>query len=174
MNFICKVKILIVCIFTLVLLFSCTNPFAPKFDDNIDNGGPPISDQTTIEGIFQNFQYAYTFNDTLIYGNLLSSDFTFTYRDYENGYDVNWGRDEEMRTTNGLFQNSQRLDLIWNNIVTSTIDSLDANIVRSFNLNITFNPTDVVRIDGRVNLSLKQDPESKKWQITRWLDESNF
>ena len=79
-----------------------------------------------------------------------------------------------MRTTNGLFQNSERLDLIWNNIVLSTIDSLDANIVRSFNLNITFNPTDVVRIDGRVNLSLQQDPESKKWRITRWLDESNF
>jgi len=173
-NFICKVKIFSAVILLLILIFSCTNPFAPKFDDNIDNGGPPISDQTTIEGVFQNFQYAYTFNDTLIYGNLLSSDFTFTYRDYENGYDVNWGRDEEMRTTNGLFQNSQRLDLIWNNIVTSTIDSIDANIVRSFNLNITFNPTDVVRIDGRVNLSLKQDPESKKWHITRWFDESNF
>jgi hypothetical protein len=56
----------------------------------------------------------------------------------------------------------------------STIDSLDANIVRSFNLNITFNPTDVVRVDGRVNMLLKKDPVSKKWRITRWLDESNF
>jgi len=174
LNSICKIKILSVVIFTGLVTTSCTNPFAPRFDDNIDNGSPPISDQTTIEGVFQNFQYAYTFKDTLIYGNLIASDFTFTYRDYENGYDVNWGRDEDMRTTNGLFQNSERLDLIWNNIVLSTIDSLDANIVRSFNLNITFNPTDVVRIDGRVNLSLRQDPDSKKWQITRWLDESNF
>lgn len=156
------------------LIYACTNPFAPKLDDNLDNGGPPISDQTTIEGLFQNFQYAYSFEDTLIYGNLISPDFTFTYRDYEQGYDVNWGRDEEMRTTNGLFQSAQRLDLIWNNIVLSTVDSLNASVVRSFNLNITFNPTDVVRIDGRVNVSLEQNPVTKKWYMKRWIDESNF
>ncbi len=156
------------------IVYSCTNPFAPKLDADFDSGAPPISDQTTIEGVFQNFQYSYTFKDTLIYGNLITPNFTFTYRDYENGYDVNWGRDEEMRTTYGLFQNSERLDLIWNNIVLSTIDTLDANIVRSFNLNITFNPTDVVRIDGRVNVSLKKDPATQKWYMTRWIDESNF
>lgn len=174
MNFINVIKFILASLSMLIILSACTNPFAPKFEEEIDGGGPPISDQTTIEGVFQNFQYAYTFKDTLIYGNLISSDFVFTYRDYENGYDVSWGRDEEMRTTYGLFQNSERLDLIWNNILLSTIDSLDANIVRSFNLNITFNPTDVVRVDGRVNLLLKQDAESKKWRITRWIDESNF
>jgi len=174
LNHIYKGKILTGILFILVMIYACTNPFAPKFDADFDSGGPPISDQSTIEGVFQNFQYAYTFKDTLIYGNLITSDFTFTYRDYENGFDVTWGRDEEMRTTNGLFQNSQRLDLIWNNIVLSTIDTLDANIVRSFNLNITFNPTDVIRIDGRVNVSLKLDPVSNKWRITRWIDESNF
>ena len=174
MNFICKIKILSGIILIIILGYSCTNPFAPKYDEDFDNNTPPISDQTTIEGIFQNFQYAYTFKDTLIYGNLIASDFVFTYRDYENGFDVSWGRDEEMRTTNGLFTNSERLDLIWNNILLSTVDSLDANIVRSFNLNITFNPTDVVRVDGRVNMLLKKDPISKKWRITRWLDESNF
>ena len=110
----------------------------------------------------------------MIYGQLLTPDFIFTYRDYEQGFDVSWGRDEEMRTTDGLFKNSERLDLIWNNIVLSTIDTLDANVVRSFNLNITFNPTDVVRVDGRVNLSLRKDPETKQWAITRWIDESNF
>ncbi|MGD8305835.1 MAG: hypothetical protein PVF17_04200, partial [Ignavibacteria bacterium] len=75
---------------------------------------------------------------------------------------------------NGLFRNTERLDLIWNNIVLSTVDSLNANIVRSFNLNVTFNPTDVVRIDGRVNLSLRKNPDTQKWRITRWIDESNF
>lgn len=158
----------------LTLLLGCTNPFAPAYDEDYDDNRPPISDLTTIEGVFQNFQYAYTFKDTLIYGELIGSDFVFTYRDYEQGFDVSWGRDDEMQTTFGLFENSQRLDLIWNNIVLSSIDSLDANIVRSFNLNITFNPTDVVRVDGRVNLSLSQDPETKRWRITRWLDESNF
>ena len=105
---------------------------------------------------------------------MIAPDFNFTYRDYEQGFDVSWARDEEMRTTYGLFRNSQRLDLIWNNIVFSTTDSLNANIVRSFNLNITFNPTDVVRVDGRVNLTLRKDIETSKWQITQWIDESNF
>jgi hypothetical protein len=87
---------------------------------------------------------------------------------------VSWGRDEEMRTTNGLFQTSQRLDLIWNNIILATEDSLSASIVRSFNLTITFNATDVVRVDGRVNLSLRKNILTKKWAINRWIDESNF
>jgi hypothetical protein len=79
-----------------------------------------------------------------------------------------------MKTTYGLFQNTQRLDLIWNNIILSSKDSLTANIVRGFNLTITFNPTDVVRIDGRVNMNLSRNPETKKWKITNWRDESNF
>lgn len=129
---------------------------------------------TTIDGVFQNFQYAYTFQDTTIYGKLLSDDFTFTYRDYDQGFDVSWGRDEEMKTTYGLFRNTQRLDLIWNNIILSTQDSLTANIVRGFNLTITFNPTDVVRIDGRVNLNFRKIQPSGIWQITSWRDESSF
>lgn len=158
----------------LISLIGCTNPFAPKLDDNFENLKPPISDQKDIAGVFQNFQYAYTFKDTIIYSGLVNNDFTFTYRDYDQGFDVTWGRDEEMRTTYGLFQNTQRLDLIWNNIVLFTEDSLTANIVRSFNLTITFNPTDVIRVDGKVNLTLEKDSESKIWQINRWVDESNF
>jgi hypothetical protein len=169
-----KYKIQILFFLFLIVAFGCTNPFAPAFDENYDDNRPGISDLTTIEGVFQNFQYSYSFKDTLIYGQLIAEDFIFTYRDYDQGFDVSWARDEDMRTTDGLFQNSDRLDLIWNNIVLSTEDSLTANIIRSFNLNITFNPTDVVRVDGRVNLSLRKDADTKKWQITRWIDESNF
>lgn len=104
----------------------------------------------------------------------MTQDFIFTYRDYDQGFDVSWGRDDEMRTTLGLFQNVQRLDLVWNNIILLTQDSLTANVVRSFNLTIIFNPTDVIRVDGRVNLALKKNPDNAKWQISRWLDESNF
>ncbi len=156
------------------MILGCTNPFAPKLDENFQDVKPPVSDQKDIAGVFQNFQYAYTFKDTTIYGALLASDFTFTYRDYDKGFDVSWGRDEEMRTTYGLFETSQRLELIWNNIVLSTEDSLTANVIRSFNLTITFNATDVVRVDGRVNLSLKKDINTKRWKIYSWIDESNF
>lgn len=158
----------------IILLAGCKNPFAPAFDEEANNGNTTISDQKTIEGVFQNFQYAYTFKDTTIYGKLITEDFIFTYRDYEVGFDVSWGREEEMKTTWGLFQNSQRLDLIWNNIILSSVDTLTANIVRGFNLTITFNPTDVIRVDGRVNMALKRETKDSKWQISRWIDESNF
>lgn len=156
---------------SLLFLFGCVNPFAPKLDENISGEDGLITDQTSIGGLFQNFQYAYTFKDTTIYGDLLAKDFIFTYRDYDLGADISWGREEEMRVTYGLFQNAQRLDLIWNEIVSISGDS--TNVVRSFDLTITFNPTDIIDVDGRINLTLRKS-EEKKWQITNWLDESNF
>jgi hypothetical protein len=150
---------------------SCFNPFAPELDKNLGSGKGLISDQKSIDGVFQNFQYAYTFKDTLIYSKLLDKNFTFTYRDYDIGADVSWGRDEEMKVSYGLFQNSQRLDLVWNNIISITGDS--SRIIRSFNLTITFNPTDILYLDGRVNLELVKNNE-RKWKILRWIDESNF
>jgi len=159
---------------SVIISAGCKNPFAPAFDHSSGNSSSTLSDLKTVDGVFQNFQYAYTFKDTSIYGQFISQDFIFTYRDYDQGFDVSWGRDDEMKATYGLFQNTQRLDLIWNNTVLSSIDSLSATIVRSFNLTITFNPTDVIRLDGRVNLSLKKSPSSGKWQITKWIDETNF
>ncbi len=158
-------------IILIISLLSCINPFAPKIDNSLGSESSLISDQKSIQGVFDNFQYAYTFKDTTIYGKLLSSDFTFVYRDYTNEIDVAWGRDEEMKVTNGLFNNSERIDLIWNNIISTTNDS--TNIVRSFNLTVTFNPTDIIFVDGRVNLNLKKNAENK-WQIINWIDESNF
>ncbi|GBD90504.1 hypothetical protein BMS3Abin04_01221 [bacterium BMS3Abin04] len=163
--------IILVLIILIFSLLSCINPFAPKIDNSLGSESSLISDQKSIQGVFDNFQYAYTFKDTTIYGKLLSSDFTFVYRDYTNEIDVAWGRDEEMKVTNGLFNNSERIDLIWNNIISITNDS--SNIVRSFNLTVTFNPTDIIFVDGRVNLNLKKNAENK-WQIVNWIDESNF
>lgn len=151
-------------------MISC-NPFAPELDVNLGSGGSLITDQKTIDGVFQNFQYAYSFRDTLIYSQLLNRDFTFSYRDYDLGADISWGRDEEMRVSSGMFQNTQRLDLTWNNIISMTTDS--THVVRSFNLTITFNPTDIIFIDGRANLTLEKDA-SMKWRIKHWIDESNF
>ncbi len=151
-------------------LYSCVNPFAPKIDETLGEAKGLISDQSDVEGVFQNFQYAYAFKDTLIYSQLLNKDFSFSYRDYDIGADISWGRDEEMKVSSGLFQNSHRLDLVWNNINSISGDS--TRIVRSFNLTIAFNPTDIIFIDGRVNLTLIK--ENNKWKILRWVDESNF
>lgn len=157
-----------------LIIAGCKNPFAPSLDNDPGNDNSVLSDLKNVDGVFQNFQYAYVFKDTTIYGKLLDGEFLFTYRDYDQGIDVSWGRDEEMKTTYGLFQNSQQLDLIWNNEVLNSQDSLSATIIRTFSLNITFNPTDIVRVNGRVNLSLKKNPATQTWAIVKWIDESNF
>ncbi len=157
-----------------LIIAGCKNPFAPSLDNEPGNDNSVLSDLKNVDGVFQNFQYAYVFKDTTIYGKLLDGEFLFTYRDYDQGIDVSWGRDEEMKTTYGLFQNSQQLDLIWNNEVLNSQDSLSATIIRTFSLNITFNPTDIVRVNGRVNLSLKKNPATQTWAIVKWIDESNF
>jgi hypothetical protein len=161
-------------ILPLVLFFGCDNPFSPSLDESDENGSV-ISDLKDPEGVFQNMQYAYTFKDTLIYGELISPEFIFTFHDYEQGFDDSWERESEMRTTYRLFQSSQRLDLIWNNIIVSTIDSATANIVRGFNLTVNFNSSNLpYQAYGNVNMSLKKDMQTGKWQITRWVDESNY
>jgi hypothetical protein len=155
----------------LSLVPGCLNPFAPGIDNSPAN---PSCDPTTVEGIFQCFQTAYTFRDTLAYGQLLAGNFVFVYRDYEVGIDVTWGRDEEMRVTHGLFQNSQNLDLIWNNFVTRTETDTTATAVRGFNLTVTYNPSSIDRVDGYANLTMAREHKDEQWRITLWRDESNF
>ena len=158
----------------LLLAAAACNPFAPAIEDAADGGDNLITDQTTVDGLFQNFRYAYTFKDTTIYGGLLAHNFTFTFRDYERRVDENWGRDEEMRITWHLFQNASSLNLVWNNIVGFSGDSLRSSVTRSFNLTVTFNPNDVVRVDGRVSLDLERPLATDPWKITQWRDESNY
>ncbi|MCX7930275.1 MAG: hypothetical protein N2663_06110 [Chlorobi bacterium] len=157
----------------VTLLSGCTNPFAPRLlDQPLSSAG--LSDQRSIDGVFQNFRIAYATKDTLTYGKLLASSFAFLYRNYERGVDLSWGRDEEMITTAGLFQAAQTLDLVWNDIVLSSGDSTAHDIARGFVLTITFSPSDIVRIQGRVNLRLVRSRSTDPWTIAVWRDESNY
>jgi hypothetical protein len=79
-----------------------------------------------------------------------------------------------MRATYGLFQNTQSLDLIWNNFVTRTETDTTATAVRSFNLTVTYNPSNIDRVDGYANLTLQRPAPGSPWTITLWRDESNF
>ena len=162
--------------FLLMFLFTSCNPFAPGLDESLGEGSSILGDPATIDGIFLNMKYAYTFRDTTIYGQLLNSGFSFVFRDYDRGVEVTWGRDEEMQTTRGLFQNVQRLDLVWNNIIALSTDSLStqASVSRNFNLTVSFNPSDIIRVDGYATLALVRSDPQKAWQIVRWRDESNF
>jgi len=155
----------------LALFTGCLNPFAPGRDDS---PAESTCDPTTIDGVFRCFQAAYTFRDTSVYGQLLGADFIFVYRDYEKGIDVTWGRHDEMRTTYGLFQNAQRLDLIWNIYLARTEDDTSANVIRGFSLTITFNPSDIQPVTGYANFTFRRARTTDPWKIVRWRDESNF
>lgn len=156
-----------------VLSARCTNPFAPALSDQPADA-PMIGDQRTVEGVFQNFRYAYLFRDTLVYGRLLDRQFSFVYRNYDRGIDVTWGRDEDMLATHSLFTAALQLDLVWNGVISSYGDSLQQTISRGFNLTITFSPTYVERAQGRVNLLIQRETPSDVWRIVRWRDESNY
>lgn len=154
-------------------MVSCVNPFAPAIIES-DGNDAVLGDQRFIEGVFQNFRYAYIFKDTLVYGNLLNENFTFVFRDYEIGSDVSWGREEDMRSTYRFFNASQSLDLIWNESITSSGDSLINEISRGFTLTVIFSPTDIVNIQGRANLQLTRETTEQLWKINYWRDESNY
>ncbi|HCN05215.1 MAG TPA: hypothetical protein DIS79_06305 [Bacteroidetes bacterium] len=154
-------------------LGSCTNPFAPRLAEP-DDTLPILGDQTTVEGVFQNFRFAYVFKDTLTYGRLLDRSFSFVFRNYDRVEDVTWGRDEDMLATQGLFNAAQQLDLIWNDVVSQSGDSLVQNISRGFNLTIVFRADDIERSQGRVDLRLERKDPKDPWKIVRWRDDSNF
>ncbi|MBI5476835.1 MAG: hypothetical protein HY964_08885 [Ignavibacteriales bacterium] len=151
---------------------SCINPFAPRLDK--ENSKSSCTDFTNIENLFCAFKNAYAFKDTTLYGSLIDPNFTFSYRDYDRGVDVSWGRDEEIRSTYVLFQNVQSISVIWNTLISADTSETRRSIVRGFNLTVTFNPGDVERVDGFANLIFVRASTSDNWKLLHWRDESNF
>lgn len=162
-------KIVSLCL--AVLLASC-NPFAPALDETPAEN--PFGDPKTIEGFFTAFRSAYQFKDTSLYGKLLAPNFTFSYRNFDRGLDLEWGRDEEMRTTGSLFESALALDLLWGNVLDSSGSDVVYDITRSFSLAITLNIAEVLNVDGRAIFHLERQSADDPWQAVRWRDESNF
>lgn len=163
----------ILIILSIFIIYSCTNPFAPKLA-NKEGKGSILGDQRTIDGLFENFRYAYIFKDTVVYGNLLNDDFRFIFRNYDKGIDESWSRTEEMMTTSRLFLASKSIDLTWNDVTTAIGDTILMDISRAFNLTIVFSASDVVNLFGRVNMRIKRKNTQEAWRISQWRDESNF
>ena len=151
---------------------SCVNPFAPRLNTNLQ--AELCSDLTKIDNVLCIFQNAYSFRDTTLYGSLLAPNFIFIYRDYDRGVDVSWARDTEMRTTYGLFQNVESLMLVWNNEISISESDTLTKIQRAFNLTVTFNPSDVSRVDGNAILTFARASVADQWKIVNWRDESNY
>jgi hypothetical protein len=151
-------------------LCSC-NPFSPAIDNTLSQEAVSAD---SVGGFFEIFREAYQLQDTVIYGRLLAPDFIFSYRDYDRGLDLEWGRDEDMQTTGALFAASQSLDLLWGDILDSSGDDTIYDITRAFSLVVTFNPDNILQVDGRAIFTLTRPTKNDPWQAILWRDESNF
>jgi hypothetical protein len=156
----------------LLALTAGCNPFAPKLDEGPSTA--QFGDPHTINGYFQSFAYAYEFKDTSLYGSLIAPDFIFSFRDYNLGVDVQWGRDDEMRTTAVLFQSAQVLDLLWGDIIDSSGTQTSFDVTRTFSLDVTFNAGDIEHADGQAVFHLERTTPSDPWKAGSWQDESNY
>ncbi len=157
-------------IWVILLVLACRNPFAPMLVSDYSPSSGLITQQKTPEEVLQNFRFAYTFKDSLIYSDVLDSTFIFRSWDY-NVYPpqpLEWGRDTDLRITARMFRYFNRLDLTWN-----TILPLD-----TFKLNPEYKVTFTLTIDGGQSIPTLNGEvlfrfilRGKKYYIALWEDQ---
>ena len=164
-----RMRIFIIGIF---IFLSCFNPFAPRLGEIGTDSDLVLTEQRTPEELLQNFRYAYTFKDSIIYRDILDDTFVFIYRDYEEDKLESWDKETDIRTTIGLFNNFDIIKLIWNstNYITYFDDSLSAELSKGFTLSLDAD----IRITGDALFVLKKDTKKNIWLIKRWIDKSRI
>jgi len=170
-----QIKIVGLSIALGVFLWGCLNPFAPKVQ-TLGDSELIITQQKTPEEVLQNFRYAYVFKDSLLYSDLLDSNFIFVYFDPglgTSGQFVSWGRDLDLKTTGRLFRQFDVIDLVWNSTVYTNVQEFTADLSKSFDLTLITGDEDF-RITGNAVFSFRKSPYDHKWRIVRWRDESNL
>jgi hypothetical protein len=170
-----KLLFLLLVFCNFVIFFSCFNPFAPKIDHSGEQG-LYITEQRNPEEVLQNFIYAYTFKDSLVYANLLDSSFVFVYFDPNlgsSGRFVSWGRDIDLKTTGKLFKNFETITLIWNTTIYKIENTTEAEYSKTLQLNL-FDASGDFNLSGNAIFNFKLCNYDQKWRIIRWKDESTM
>ncbi len=165
--------IAVICL--LALQLSCFNPFAPALDRDAASG-LRITEQTEPAEVLENFVYAYTFRDSLVYDNLLDSSFVFVYFDPNlgtSGLYASWNRDVELKTTGRLFRNFETLNLVWDSTIYESLDGTAAEIAKTLHLHM-FGSRGEYNLTGNAIFNMRKNPYDEKWRITRWKDESQM
>jgi hypothetical protein len=153
----------------------CLNPFAPKLDRSGEKR-LVITEQQTPDEVLQNFIYAYTFKDSLVYADLLDSSFIFVYFDPNDGSSgrfVSWGRDVDLKTTGKLFRNFETITLTWNSTVYQLLKEETAELSKTLQLSL-FGKAGDFSLSGNAIFNFKKCSYDHKWRITRWKDESQM
>lgn len=157
------------------LLIGCVNPFAPRLREG-EEGELIITQQRTPEEVLQNFDYAYTFKDSLLYADLLDSSFVFVYFDPNagpSGRFESWGRDVDLRTTGRLFRAFDVIDLSWGSTNYESVSGDVAEMSRTFRLSLVSETGDFY-VTGNAVFTFRRSPWDGRWRILRWKDESEF
>ena len=163
------------CVLVVLVQWACVNPFAPRLETNsLQNS--IITEQKTPEEVLQNFAYAYTFRDSLLYADLLDSSFVFEYFDPtigESGAFASWGRDIELRATGGLFRAFDGIELVWlNTIYQNSLNEREEIVYKNFRLTLIASDMNVM-LQGYAIFTFRLNADGK-WRIKRWVDESNL
>ena len=165
--------ILLPCI--CILLDSCFNPFAPELD-SVPDLTNVITEQQTPDEVLQNFKYAYTFKDSLLYSDVIESSFVFEYFEPNlepSGAFVTWGRDVDLRSTGRLFRTFDTIDLKWLNTLFEEEDGNDTKMFKRFTLNLLSSDLNFI-LTGTAVFTFRKNEDDNKWRIVRWKDESDL
>ena len=158
----------------IIIFIGCTNPFAPKLVNENLLTSSFLTDLKSPKDVLTNFRYAYNFQDSLIYSELLDSSFQFIYDNYDapTPFRDHWERDEDLRTTARLFRHFRDINLTWGTMDIEEIDDVKSIINVSFTL--TFDGGTVIpTLNGKAIFNFIKK-NSGKWQIIRWEDNQTF
>ena len=173
----------------VVLNLSCKNMFAPTLGD-LDGGNSIYRlDQASPADVLHNFKYSYIYRDSLMYSNLIDSEFVFVYYQPSDesgtGHYDSWMRSVELRTTGRFLSAFNYIDLIWQTTLDSAYYELDgeeivterdtlfasANIA-DFSKSYQLTLGDYTTLVGDADFRFRKGTDGK-WRILRWEDKYN-
>ena len=173
----------------VILVFGCKNMFAPTLGD-LDGGNSIYRlDQLSPAEVLHNFKYSYIYRDSLMYANLIDSEFVFVYYQPSDesgtGHYDSWMRSVELRTTGRFLNAFNYIDLIWQTTLDSAFYEMDgdevlserdtlfaeatmADISKSYQLTLG----DYTTLIGDADFRFRKGNDGK-WRILRWEDKYN-
>lgn len=168
----------------LGFISGCLNPFAPKLE-NTPELQFLVTDQKSPENVLQNFKLAYFFRDSVLYSDVIDSNFIFYYFDPNldnSGRYVNWGRDTDLKTTGRLFRAFDMINLVWESSIYEDTLAVDKNqeptkieIIKRFSLKLVSSSEELdYDFWGKAIFTFTKNPYDQKWRILRWQDESYY
>ena len=155
-------------------MVACVNPFAPKLVKDNPLTSSFLTEQKSPKDVLTNFRYSYIFKDSLIYSEIIDSSFIFISKNYSTTppTPINWGRDDDLKTTAKMFRHFRDINLTWGDTIISKIDTSNAQLILIFTLTFD-NGAEIPTLKGEANFNFEKK-KSGKWKIIRWEDYSSF